>query len=204
MTPARHQVPLRAAIYLLALAGLVHAATLTCTAQIARDGSLSFKPGKRVQSGERGTTLPPPVIEMREAILAAARSGAIDEIRTPIEMNEIAPIFANGPVPDPVAYLKRHSADGEGREVLAAIAAILEAPFVAVPAGRDIENNAIYVWPYLAERDLRALTPAEEADLIRIVPAADAARMKVDGKYRFWRLGIGADGVWHFLVRDPP
>ena len=72
---------------------------------------------------------------------------------------------------DPVAYWKKISGDGEGREVLAALAEILDAGYVTVPLGRDLENNRIYVWPYFAEVPLRKLTPAQQVELLRLVPA---------------------------------
>ena len=40
-----------------------------------------------------------------------------------------------------------------------------------LPFGKDLENNIIYVWPYLAEVELDKLTPSQEVDLIRLVGA---------------------------------
>ena len=41
---------------------------------------------------------------------------------------------------------------------MAALGEILEAGYVVLPLGRDLENNKIYVWPYFAEVALDKLT----------------------------------------------
>jgi len=68
---------------------------------------------------------------------------------------------------------------------------------VALPLGADLENNRVYVWPYFAELSLRSLSPAQEVELLRLVPPAAAREMKAKSKYSHWRLAIGADGSWH-------
>ena len=70
------------------------------------------------------------------------------------ELNELKPHLAAAPVTDPVAFWKEISADGRGLEVLAALGQILDAGYVVLPTGRDLENNRIYVWPYFAELPL--------------------------------------------------
>jgi hypothetical protein len=141
--------------------------------------------------------LPAPVAEMREAILAAVRQGKIEELRHAYELNELKPELGPEPVGDPVAHWKKISGDGEGLEVLAALGEILDAGYVAVPFGRDLENNRIYVWPYFAEVPLQKLTPAQQVELLRLVPPAVAKEMLQTGRYTYWRLAIGADGTWH-------
>lgn len=157
----------------------------------------------------------PQAAEMHRAILDAARSGHIDELKTPLEWNELKPEIAAETVEDPIAYWRKLSKDGEGREILAALIAILELPPAVVgapppaptrPSGRK-DNGApvppaLYVWPYLAVRPLGSLTRDEEADLLRLMAPEDAKAMKAKGKYTSWRLGIGADGTWHFFIRD--
>lgn len=145
--------------------------------------------------------LPAPVAEMREAILAAVRTGLIDDLRTAIEWNELPPAFADTKVDDPIAFLKQASADGEGREMLAVIADLLGAGATRLPIGRDVENADVYVWPYLAERPLDQLSPAEQVDLLRLVPAATAKAMRDSKRWTWYRLVIGADGTWHSFMR---
>ena len=74
---------------------------------------------------------------------------------------------------------------------------VLDTGYVAVRRGTDIENNLLYVWPYFAELALNQLTPRQEVELLRLVPAGAAREMKAKGKYTGWRLVIGADGAWH-------
>jgi len=74
---------------------------------------------------------------------------------------------------------------------------------VALPLGRDLENNRIYIWPYFAEVPLAKLTPAQEVELLRLVPPAAVKAMRAAGRYTHWRLAIGADGTWHSFRRQP-
>ena len=155
----------------------------------------------QVKYGTEG--LPAPVQDMREAILAAVRSGRIEELRPAWELNELRPDFGIPRDADPVAHWKQISGDGEGREVLAALAQVLDAGYVTLPLGRDPENNLIYVWPYFAEVPLAALTPGQEVELLRLVPPAAAKAMRETSKYNYWRIAIGADGTWHSFRREP-
>jgi hypothetical protein len=147
--------------------------------------------------------LPEPVREMREAILAAALSGDVEELRQVYEMNDMRPdLGRSASRTDPVAGWKGASGDGKGLEVLAALSLVLEAGYVTLPLGRDLENNLLYVWPYFAEVPLDKLTPAQEVELLRLVPWAAAKGMKDKGKYTHWRVTIGADGSWHSFRKD--
>jgi hypothetical protein len=154
-------------------------------------------PVLRVRYGTEG--LPRPVLDLREAMLAAIESGQIEELRHVYEMSEIKPDLGAPPRTDPVAHWKATSGDGQGRDVLAALSLILDTGYVAIPRGPDIENNQLYVWPYFAEMPLGKLTPRQEVELLRLVPAGVARDMKEKGKYTHWRLVIGADGTWHAL-----
>jgi hypothetical protein len=141
--------------------------------------------------------LPQSVVDMREQILAAVHAGDVAELRDAIEWNEIPPDFGAAAQDDPIAYWKRISADGEGREVLAVLANLLALPPARLAIGRDLENTHVYVWPYLAELPLDGLTPAEEVDLYRIMPVAAAKKARAAKTWAWWRLAIGADGTWH-------
>jgi hypothetical protein len=44
------------------------------------------------------------------------------------------------------------------------------------------------------------LSPAQEVELYRIVPAAQAHQMKQSGKYSYYRAGISPSGVWHYFL----
>ena len=149
--------------------------------------------------------LPGPVQDMREAILSAVKSGRIEELRHAWELNELKPDLgvplAQGS--DPIAHWKQISGDGEGREILATLVEILDAGYVVLPLGRDLENNKIYVWPYFAEVALDKLTPPQEVELLRLITPAALKDMRTVGKYTHWRITIGADGTWHSFRRRP-
>jgi hypothetical protein len=154
-----------------------------------------------VRYGSEG--LPSPVQDMREAILSAVKSGRIEELRHAWELNELKPDLGVASVGDPVAYWRQISGDGEGREILAALAEILDAGYVVLPLGADLENNRLYVWPYFAELPPDKLSPAQEVELLRLVSPAAVKDMRSAGKYTHWRIVIGADGTWHSFRRDP-
>jgi hypothetical protein len=147
--------------------------------------------------------LPAPVEEMREAILGAVKSGRLEDLRYAYELNELKPDLAAEAVADPIAYWQQISEDGRGLEVLAALGQILEAGYVVLPTGRDLENNKIYVWPYFAEVALDRLSPAQEVELLRLMGTAVARDVKAKGRYTSWRIAIGADGVWHSFRKMP-
>ena len=158
-------------------------------------------PAPEVRYGSEG--LPAPVEEMREAILSAVRSGRIEELRHAWELNELKPDLGVASVGDPIAHWKQISGDGEGREILAVLAEILDAGYVVLPLGADLENNRLYVWPYFAEVPLDKLSPAQEVELLRLVSPAAARDMRSGGAYSHWRIVIGADGTWHAFRRGP-
>lgn len=142
--------------------------------------------------------LPAPVKQTLQEIFETAQSGDIEAMRPVLESNELKPMVASAHIDDPVAFWKKNSADGEGRDVLAALLNILSTGFIKTGQG----NDAIYVWPYLAEMDLTKLTPAQEVELYRIVPAQQALTMKKSGKYGYYRLGVSPTGVWQYFLQD--
>lgn len=143
------------------------------------------------------TPVPAQVTEMVDGILAAVRSGRIEDLAVPIAWNELPPSFATEKVADPIAYWKKTSGDGEGRQILAVLASILDAGPVVVPVGRDVENAKLYVWPRFAEMALDKLSPEDEVQLLRLISPAELAAMRKAKRWLWWRLAIGADGTWH-------
>jgi hypothetical protein len=141
--------------------------------------------------------LPEPVQQMLQDIVEAARSGDIEKMRPVLEESELKPMVAAGAVDDPIAFWKRCSADGEGRDVLAALLNVLSAGYARVQHG----SEPMYVWPYFAEIDLSKLSPEQVVELYRVVPAAQALPMQRSGKYSYWRVGIASDGVWHYFLQ---
>jgi len=141
--------------------------------------------------------LPDPVKRMLTGIAGAAESGNIEAMRTVFESNELKPMVTTSFVDDPIAFWKKASADGTGRDVLAAMLNVLSSGYVRMGKGKD----EIFVWPYFAETDLAKLTPAQEVELYRIVPPELALAMKKAGKYSYYRLGVSPTGVWQYFLQ---
>lgn len=158
--------------------------------------ALVYVSGSRVAEANYGPKLPNNVADLRDVILTAARSGNIEELKLAFDVSGAVPDLGVSPRSDPIKALKDRSVDPDGRDTLAAIVQMLEMPPVALPLGNDIENNLIYVWPYLSTRPLDKLTPAEQVDLYRLVPPELVAEMRKKKRWLWWRLVIAADGTW--------
>ncbi len=139
--------------------------------------------------------LPVAVARTRERILAAARSGDLQQLSA--LMSEPKPIFSFTDDKDPVAFWKASYPDSDGVEVLSILVTILETGFVRVDEGTQQE---MYVWPYFVRMSLKAITAPQKVELFRIITGADYKDMIAFGAYAFYRLGIGPDGTWHFFV----
>jgi hypothetical protein len=143
------------------------------------------------------SALPAPVQDMRVSILRAASSGDLEEMRYVLERNEIMPVLSAGEkVDDPLKHWREISGDSEGREIMAALIEILTSGYVV----EQQPDTEMYVWPHFAVRGVRGLSPAEQVELYRLISPEEARRMAVEG-YDHYRLGIGADGTWHFFYK---
>jgi len=147
--------------------------------------------------------LPEPVQDMRELILSAVQRGDIEELRHALDWNELRPKLGIDRNKDAIAHFREISADGEGLEILARLADILTLPPVKLPLGADLENNDVFVWPYLAERKPSQLSPQERIDLFRLVPSDKAKTILASDKWSWYRLAIAADGTWHVFAKLP-
>lgn len=134
---------------------------------------------------------------MRERLILAARSGDIARLGVAFQVNETMPVFTRGGERDPVAFWKKASGDGEGREILAVLLNILDLPPALINKGTPQE---MYVWPYLAHVPLDDLNARQTVDLYRLMTAQDVRDMRTLGSWVFWRLGIGPDGTLHFFL----
>lgn len=163
----------------------------------ARSAAVSQTDPPPPEIGQGRAALPVPVNEMRDAIIAAARTGDIDELLIPIQWNELPPNFGPLSARETLARWRKVSPDGTGRERLAELINLLEAPYAVLRRGKDAENSKIYVWPAFAEIPLKGLGPRLSVELMRLQTPAEIARMKAAGGYDGMGLSIGADGVWH-------
>ena len=177
-------------------------ATRRISAEMAGDVTITGAAPSASQAGNPKVlydfnALPDPVKRTLRQIAGAAESGDIEAMRPVLESNELKPMVATSFVDDPIAFWKKASADGKGRDVLAAMLNALSTGYVRVGQGKD----EIYVWPYFAETDLAKLTPAQEVELYRIVPPQLALPMKRSGKYSYYRLGVSPTGVWQYFLQ---
>lgn len=194
---------------LWAAAGLVHVAAVPehAGAQTQRPRGNSLNPPGEIASvftGRGVEGLPPAVADMRAAILAAVETDDIAEIKGAMDLNELPPDVGAQPGGDPIQHLRSLSSDGSGKDVLAAIGKLLEGTWAAIPGGRDIENNRIYVWPRFAELPPLGPDDTDKAALVELVGEEAARGMIENRSYEGWRLSIGADGVWHMLSHVKP
>ena len=144
--------------------------------------------------------LPDPVKRMLQQIAAAAakRRDRDDAAGVRIERAE-ADGRHRAYVDDPIAFWKKASADGKGRDVLAAMLNVLVFRLsCAWGKGKD----EMYVWPYFAETDLAKLTPAQEVELYRIVPPAHGARDEEEpANTPITGSASAPNGVWHYFLQ---
>ncbi len=141
--------------------------------------------------------LPEPVRATRTALMEAARSGDMEELRTLMQAQPEPPSVSFGDPGDLIEYLKELSGDAEGREILAILLEVLESGFSHVGEGTPDE---VYVWPYFAQYPLEALSSEQIVELFTLLTAADYEDMKSYGAYTFFRVGIAPDGRWLFFV----
>lgn len=183
----------RKKLVMIALAALVAGSA----ALVYVHGAATVRAGQAPKVLYDFNALPDPVKRMLERIATAAQSGEIENMRQVYESNELKPMVAETLVSDPIALWKKESADGSGRDILAAMLNVMSSGYARVGQGAD----EMYVWPYFAETGLAALTPSQEVELYRIVPSERAAEMKKAGKYSYYRLGIAPNGVWHYFLQ---
>jgi hypothetical protein len=142
--------------------------------------------------------LPDAVRAKHDALLAAARAGDMDVIKAIMDKEPMPPTVSFGGPDDPIAYLKETSADGEGRELLAILADLLETPYAAMDGG---DGKASYVWPYLAASDdLTTMTPADQVVAMQLLGFEGMKNEQELGNWLSWRTFIGEDGDWQAFV----
>lgn len=191
---------IRLILLVTALCGLVHGPLAAADAAKPSD-TPPAAPTVTFQQQMDPSKLPRPVSEMVDAILAAVHSGRIEDLKTALEWNEMPPVFSAEKVDDAIAHLKAASTDKQGRQLLAILGNLLSVGPARQRLGRDAENNEVLVWPYLAELALDQLTPSQEVDLYRLVPAETIAAMHAAKRWTWYRIVIGADGTWHSFMR---
>jgi hypothetical protein len=141
--------------------------------------------------------LPEPVKRTREKLLAAARSGDLNQVAAVMRSMSALPIFSLNDDKDPIPFWKANYPDSDGVEVLSILIGILESGFVHVD--KDTPQD-MYVWPYFARMQIKNLSSTQKVELFRFVTGADFKDMLDFGAYNFYRLGISPDGTWQYFV----
>ena len=148
--------------------------------------------------------LPRPVAAIRQKILQACATRDIEALRIPIDWNEVRPLFERGakraPGEDPIERLKALSFDGKGQEILALLRNVLRQAFVVETRGKA----QMYVWPAFALKPPPDPSPDERQLMLACVRFADLGRSDAAGRPPPMRVGIAADGVWHYFWSADP
>lgn len=141
--------------------------------------------------------LPERVLNTRNALLHAASTGDIENLRAVLEQNEMMPMVSFGGASDPIAYWKEISADGTGRDILAEIIKVLTSGYVRVEPGTERE---MFIWPYHYLYPIDRLTPSQEVELYLLISPQERKNMNRAGAYLGYRAAIGPDGTLHFFI----
>lgn len=143
--------------------------------------------------------LPRPTAAIYDKILAALEKNDVEALRIPIDWNEVRPLLAkSGTFPagtDPIEILKALSFDRKGRETVAIARAVLSQPFVKIVRG----PVTLFEWPAFARHPAPPATEEEARMRWVCVRFADLARSNAEGRPRPLRIGVAADGVWHYF-----
>ena len=144
--------------------------------------------------------LPARVAAMREKILEAVETRDIEALRPAIEWNETPPIFARGGAgpkgfAQMIEILKARSFDGKGLEVLDLLKAVFAQPYVRTTRG----PVTTYVWPAFAMRQRPDPSPDVRLAMYSCVRFANLGARNDIGLPLIERIGIGADGTWHYF-----
>lgn len=141
--------------------------------------------------------LPEAVLKTRNALLLAARSGDIEQLRPILQASEVKTLVSFGDETDPIAYWKSSSFDGSGRDILAEMIKIFSSGFVYIHPGTP---DALYVWPYHFVYPLDKLTAEQEVELYLLIPPQYRDDMEAAGGYIGFRAGIDPNGSLVFFV----
>ena len=141
--------------------------------------------------------LPDAVKKTRDRLLAAAKAGNVDELRTIFKDFAEPPIVSLDGDGDPVDQIVENSGDGKGLETLAILLEILETGFVHRDEG---DEGEIYIWPYFVDVPPEDLKSNQLIELFQIITAGDYEDMISYGTYIFYRAGITPNGDLKFFV----
>lgn len=165
------------------------------------------KPAPKLTISEPMTdaaALPRPVAAIRQKILQACATRDIEALRIPIDWNEVRPLFERGakrtPGEDPIERLKALSFDRKGDEIVALLRNVLRQAYVIETRGK----TQMFIWPAFALKPPADPSPEERQIMLACVRFADLGRADKSGRPPAMRVGIAADGVWHYFWSADP
>ncbi len=161
------------------------------------DGQQAEEPRKPAKIFNDTKHLPDAVKKTRDRLLAAAKAGNIDELRTIFKDFAEPPIVSLDGDGDPIDQIIENSGDGKGLETLAILLEILETGFVHRDEG---DEGEIYIWPYFVDVPPEDLKSNQLIELFQIITAGDYEDMISYGTYIFYRAGITPNGDLKFFV----
>jgi len=142
--------------------------------------------------------LPPAVAGTRRALLSAAQSGDLNDLRAILAQADHFR-FSYSVEPGPIDYWEAIRARRGGRPVLRALAQAL-----ALPAART--DGGEFVWPYLASlpaQPYAQLAPETAADVSLLMTRDTWDARAAEIGYAGYRVSIAADGTWTgFIAGD--
>lgn len=143
--------------------------------------------------------MPAQVAAIRNKILWALEKNDLEALRIPIDWNEMRPLFAKSGTfkagTDPIEILKAQSFDPKGYEILRILKTVLSQPYVKIIRG----PSTLFEWPAFGRRTVAPKTEMELLEQWSCVRFADLKESNRLGRPRVMRIGIAADGVWHYF-----
>jgi len=144
--------------------------------------------------------LPRGVAAIRTKILDACATGDLEALRIPIDWNELRPLFEIGakrPEPlDPIEILKRRSFDRKGHDILRALAAVLNQPYIIQKDG----PFSTCIFPALAVLRPANPSPAEWRAIWSCMLFGDLGKATATGFPLIQTARFDLEGVWHSFL----
>jgi hypothetical protein len=142
-------------------------------------------------------SLPGPVADTRETILAAVEAGDYEQLRAAVDEEVFLSDYGFGASQrDPVSAWEEL-----GARPLETMGALLQMPHVV----RETNEGTLYQWPRLdPDSSAEDMTPEERELFLTFMSEQELDEaINPDYGYTAPRLGILADGTWWFFVTDP-
>jgi hypothetical protein len=163
---------------------------LTLTAVGCGENGDSSASGTTTSTTPVENTLPTPVAEKREAIVAAAKALDYDRLKTLLDPKTFSYSFAESG--DPIGYWRRLEGEAEVPVLGDRLPTVFSAPWGT--------QGDIYVWPSVHGKPPSEWTPQERRWLRNLYTPREIRSFERAGHYLGWRTGIRKDGTWIYFI----